>query len=118
MMQRATNARKSLPVNRAKLNAIPLPGRDEVYNEYDKSIEWKKIFAEKFGDLYREWLPKEVAPTDALNKLFIPYVTNWSFGEHIPVLESPQETQNPSAVGAAYKRVANLLVSGLDWYAL
>lgn len=118
VVKRAETARKRLPVNRNKLLSIPLPARDEVYNEYDKSLEWKQKFAEEFKFLFREWLPKEVSAKDALNKLFVPYVTNWSFGERIPVLENSHETQNPSSIGAAYKRLANLLSSGLDWYSI
>ncbi|MGA9246228.1 MAG: AAA family ATPase, partial [Silvibacterium sp.] len=118
VMTRAVKARKSLPVNRAKLLCIPLLGRDEIYNEYDKSVEWKKMLAEEFAEFYREWLPREVKPADALNRLFIPYVSNWSFGDRIPVLESSRETQDPTTIGAAYNRVANLLASGLDWYGL
>ena len=117
-MARAVKARKGLPVNRNKLLGIPLASRDEVYNEYEKSLEWRKIFATEFADFYRDWLPREVTPEDALNKLFIPYVTNWSFGERIPVLESARETQDPTTIGAAYKRVANLLANRLDWYSL
>jgi tetratricopeptide (TPR) repeat protein/Mrp family chromosome partitioning ATPase len=118
VMARAVAARSRLPVNRVKLLGIPLPSRDEVYNEHDKSLAWKRIYASEFGNLYREWLPREVTPEDALNKLFIPYVTNWSFGECIPVLENARETQNPTTIGAAYMRMANLLANGLDWYSL
>jgi len=117
-MSRAVAARKKLPVNRNRLHGIPLPARDEVNTEYEKSLEWRGIYARELGYLYEEWLPKEVSPTDALHKLFIPYVTNWSFGERIPVLEGPRETQDPTSIGAAYKRLTNLLVTGLDWYSL
>ena len=118
VMARAVSARGRLPDNRTKLHGIPLAARDEVNNEYDKSLEWRRIYAAELGYLYREWLPKEVQPEDALNKLFIPYVTNWSFGERIPVLENAQETQNPATIGSAYQRMANLLGNGLDWYSL
>jgi cellulose biosynthesis protein BcsQ len=117
-MARALAARSTLPVNRSRLVGIPLPARDEVYNEYEKSLEWKAIYARELGYLYEDWLPKEVSPADALNKLFIPYVTNWSFGERIPVLESARETQDPTSLGAAYQRLTNLLMTKLDWYSL
>lgn len=118
VMARATAARKKLPVDRSKLLGLPIPGRDEVYNEHDKSIEWKNIFAERLGYLYKDWLPREIEPVDALNKLFIPYVTNWSFGECIPVLESQRELQDPTTIGSAYARLSALLVNRLDWYEL
>lgn len=115
---RAVAARNKLPINRTKLISLPIPSRDEAYNEYTKALEWKQIYAKELGNLYREWLPKEVTPADALSKLFIPYVTNWSFGGRIPVLESTRETQDPTTIGAAYKRVTNLILNELDWYAL
>jgi len=63
-------------------------------------------------------VPKEVSPGDVINKLYIPYVTIWSFGERIPVLESTRELQNPASIGAAYSRIATLLMSHMDWYSL
>ena len=116
VIERAEAVRQKLPVNRSKLLGVPVPARDEVYNEYEKSLEWRTIFARALGHLYKEWLPKEIAPADALNKLFIPYITNWSFGERIPVLENARKLQDPTTIGAAYARLANLLSSGLDWY--
>lgn len=117
-MSRATSARAKLPVNRSKLLGVPVPSRDERDREYARSREWQDRFATAFGDLYREWLPKEVKPADALNKLYIPYVAAWSFGESIPVLESDRERSDPSSLGAAYTRLATLLLHRLDWYAI
>jgi cellulose biosynthesis protein BcsQ len=117
-VRRAIKIHSSLPVNRGRLIAVPIPARDEVYSEYAKSIEWKAIYAKALGDLYSEWLPKGIRPDDALNKLFIPYVTNWSFGESLPVLENPREIDNPASVSAAYGRIATLLQNHVDFSAL
>jgi cellulose biosynthesis protein BcsQ len=110
IMARAREARGRLPVDRSRLLGFPLPARDEIYNEYEKSVEWRNIFAAELGYLYSEWLPKEINAIDAFNKLFVPYVANWSFGERVPVLESQRELQDPTAIGAAYARVATLRV--------
>jgi MinD-like ATPase involved in chromosome partitioning or flagellar assembly len=118
VMARAVKARSKMPVNRSKLLGVPVPARDERDKEYDKSIEWQQIFATEFGELYRGWLPKEVAPTDALNRIFIPYVASWSFGEHLPVIESDRERADPTSLGAAYARLATLLSHRLDWGAI
>jgi cellulose biosynthesis protein BcsQ len=118
VMARAVKARSKMPVNRSKLLGVPVPARDERDREYDKSIEWQGIFAKEFGDLYREWLPKEVASSDALNRLFIPYVASWSFGEHLPVIERERERADPTSLGAAYARLATLLSHRLDWSAI
>jgi HEAT repeat protein/cellulose biosynthesis protein BcsQ len=118
VMARAVKARSKLPVNRSKLLGVPVPSRDERDREYDKSIEWQRIFAKEFSELYREWLPKEVDPSDALNRIFIPYVASWSFGERIPVIESERERADPTSLGAAYARLATLLSHRLDWSAI
>jgi Mrp family chromosome partitioning ATPase/ribosomal protein L29 len=118
VMERSVKARRKLPVNRNKLVGVPLSGRDEADREYDKAMEWRQIYADELGYLFHDWLPKDVSPSEALNKLFIPYVTNWSFGERIPVLESRRELQDPTTIGAAYQRVATLLSHRLDWLAL
>lgn len=62
IMTRAREARSRLPVDRSRLLGLPLPARDEIYNEYEKSVEWRNIFAAELGYLYNEWLPKEVNP--------------------------------------------------------
>ena len=118
VMARAVRARSKLPVNRGKLLAVPVPARDERYHDYDKSVEWQRIFADEFSELYREWLPKEVSPVDALNHVFLPYVSGWSFGERIPVIESERERADPTSLGAAYARMATLLSHRLDWSAI
>ena len=73
---------------------------------------------EEFNELYREWLPIGVNPSDALHRIYIPYVAGWSFGERIPVIESDRERSDPSSLGAAYARVATLLSHRLDWSAI
>lgn len=114
-MERARQAHKSLPVNRSRLIGVPVPCRDEVYNEYEQSRKWKKIFAEELAECYRAWLPRGITPREVLNKLFIPYVANWSFGERLPVVENENEIDNPASISAAYSRLTRLLISGLDW---
>ncbi|MBU8922962.1 MAG: pentapeptide repeat-containing protein [Bacteroidales bacterium] len=118
VMARARKVQSQLPVNRSKLVGVPVPSRDEVYNEYDRSQEWKNIFAEEMSEYYRNWLPRGVEPREALNKLFIPYVANWSFGERLPVVENESEIHNPTSISAAYGRLARLIEKDLDWTAL
>jgi cellulose biosynthesis protein BcsQ len=71
---RAREARRKLPVNRSMLSVLPIAGRDESNTEYEQSLRWREIFATELGGFFKEWLPKEVSPSDALNKLYIPYV--------------------------------------------
>jgi hypothetical protein len=100
------------------LMVVPVPGRDESKNEYQETMKWRDIFEREFGSLFKEWLPKEIPPSEALSKLFVPYVPIWSFGERIPVLEGRREIQDPTSIGAAYLRLATLLGADLDWYAV
>lgn len=118
VITRARTARSKLPINRGKLIGVPVPARDERDRESDRFEEWKRIFAEQFGDLYRDWLPRTVPPSDALHRIYIPYVAGWSFGERLPVVESERERSDPSSLGAAYARLATLLSHSLDWTAL
>ena len=92
-----------------------MPARDDRKQEYDKSLEWQQIFAAEFSGLYQEWLPQNVKPFDALNHVFIPYVSKWSFGERIPVIENERERSDPTSIGAAFVRLATLLSQRLDW---
>ena len=118
IMKRAIAARKDLPIDFSKLLGLPLPARIEPSSEYKGWGEWSERFATQFDDYYREWLPKELDPRDVINKLYIPYVTNWSFGEKIPVLENARELQDYASIGMAYSRVATLLMNQLNWYSL
>jgi TPR repeat protein/cellulose biosynthesis protein BcsQ len=117
IVERARSARSRLPVDRSMLVVVPLLGRDER-TEYDKSMSWKELFEKEFGYLFKDWLPSEFSPRDVLSKLFIPYVPIWSFGERIPVLENEHELRDPTTIGSAYLRLATLLGSRLDWYAV
>ena len=114
ILERARAAQEHFPRDRKRLLALPVPARDESRTEYEKATEWKKRFAERFGDLYRDWLPTVVAPLDAVEKLRIPYVPYWSFGELLPVVE--EGTTDPASIGYSYQILARLLASRLDWY--
>ena len=116
-LKRARQAREALPVDRSRLIAVPVGMRDEIYNEQAKALEWRGIYVRELGYLFKEWLPKSVTPEEAVNQLFIPYVPLNSFGERIPVLENVRERIDPTSIGHAYLRLANLLRTRLDWEA-
>src|SRR5207249_2932353 len=116
--ERAVKVRSQMPINRNKLLAVPVPARDERQHEYNRATEWQKFFADAFASLYQDWLPKTVSPADAVTRLFIPYVGEWSFGERLPVLEGEREGVDPGSIGAAYTRLATLLANRLEWNAI
>jgi len=113
-LERARASQERLPRDRKRLFAVPVPARDESRTEYEKATEWKSRFAEQFGDLYRDWLPSGIAPLDAVEKLRIPYVPYWSFGEQLPAIE--EGTADASSLGHAYEILARILAARLDWY--
>jgi Mrp family chromosome partitioning ATPase len=118
VMERAHAITQRLPIDRAKLITIPVLGRDEVYTEYRRSEEWRNKAADRLGPALTDWLPREVSPQSYFQKIFIPYVSHWSFGESLPVIENEAELENPTSISSAYSRLAALLLSNLDWSAL
>jgi cellulose biosynthesis protein BcsQ len=114
VLKRARQARDVLPVDRSRLIAVPVGMRDEIYNERDLALKWRGIYAKELGYLFEEWLPVSVTPEEAINQLFVPYVPIVSFGERIPVLEHIRERLDPTSIGSAYVRLANLMRTRLD----
>jgi cellulose biosynthesis protein BcsQ len=114
ILERARNAQERLPRDRKRLFAVPVPARDESRTEYEKAAQWKDKFAEQFSELYLDWLPSGIKPRDAIEKLRIPYVPYWSFGEQLPAIE--EGTTDPSSLGYAYETLARILAARLDWH--
>jgi MinD-like ATPase involved in chromosome partitioning or flagellar assembly len=115
VIRRVNAAREKLPVERMKLLAVPVLGRDESQTEYEASKAWREEIAARLGDFYQDWLPSDVKARDVLQKLYIPYIAYWSFGERLPVVEEKDKIEDPRSIVAAYSRLANLLASELDW---
>jgi Mrp family chromosome partitioning ATPase len=115
ILGRARQAQQTLPVDRKRLLAVPVPARDESRTEYERAAQWKKRFAERFEAAYRDWLPSGVTAHDAIELLRIPYVPYWSFGEGLPAID--EGTTDPASLGYAYETLARILLKRLDWYA-
>lgn len=116
IVERAQRARQKLPVDRSKLVVVPVAARDESDSEYEQATHWRVNFKNAFGDLTKEWLPDSVSVGEYFDRFYIPYVPNWSFGERVPVLESPRETSDPKTIGASYLSLTRLLENDLEWY--
>ena len=113
VLERARRAQAGLPRDRQRLLAIPVPAKDESRTEYQRAADWKEKFAERFAEVYRDWLPTGVQPREAIERLRIPYVPYWSFGERLPVIE--EGTRDPSSLGYSYQILARVLANRLDW---
>jgi cellulose biosynthesis protein BcsQ len=113
IIERARKRQASLPVDRQRLLAVPVPARDESRAEYREAAKWKLKFASAFREVFADWLPNGVSAHDAIEVLRIPYVPYWSFGERLPAIE--EGTSDPSSLGHAYELLARLLDARLDW---
>ena len=118
IVERARKARSRLPVDRPKLMVLPLPSRDESDAEYGLASDWRARYATDFRKLLGEWLPREISAEDYFDRIYVPYVAVWSFGERLPVIESTRELRDPKSLGVALQNVCRVLVNQLDWYAL
>lgn len=96
-----------------KLLCIPVPSRFEYFAEKEEAERWLNKFAERLGPIYADWLLPSVSSKGALEKLFIPNIPFWSFGEGLPVVQ--EGTTNPRSLGFAYELLAKLLKHRLQW---
>jgi cellulose biosynthesis protein BcsQ len=104
---------KKMPVDRSKILAIPVPSRFENFTENKLAAKWKNIFSHRLSPVYKDWLPDKVTPADILEKLFIPYIPFWSFGEGLPVVN--EGTSDPRSLGFSYDLIAKLLSTRIQW---
>jgi uncharacterized protein YjbI with pentapeptide repeats len=118
VMHRARAAQDNLPVDRSRLIALPVLARDESRTEYEQAQKWRDRIAHEMGEFFRDWLLQNVSPHTVLRKLSIPSWPYWSFGEQLPVVEKPEELEDPPSLGAAYARLALLIDNQLDWKAV
>lgn len=96
-----------------KLLCVPVPSRFEYFTEYESATRWLKKFAENLAPVYADWLPPNVTPEAVLEKLFVPNIPFWSFGEGLPVVQ--EGTTNPRSLGFAYELLAKVLKHRLQW---
>lgn len=113
VVEQARIAQNELPFDRNPLFVLPVPSRDESRTELKRATEWQGKFAHMFAECYSEWLPKDVKPVDVVERLRIPYIPYWSFGEQLPVVEEP--TSDPGSISQAYEVLARLLFFNLSW---
>jgi cellulose biosynthesis protein BcsQ/tetratricopeptide (TPR) repeat protein len=115
VLREARHAHEQLPVDRSRLQLVPVPARDESQSEYENARTWRETFASELGEFYASWLPAGVSARQVLERLKIPYKPYWSFGERLPVVH--EGTTDPASLGYAYAVLASLLETNLDWLA-
>jgi MinD-like ATPase involved in chromosome partitioning or flagellar assembly len=111
--QRAVKAQQSLPFDRFKLISLPIPARFDTVTEFKNSQEWLDKFSEQLKGIYRDWLPTSVDSRKFLELTKIPYVSYFSFGEKLPVIE--QGVNDPTGLGYAYETISALIVNNFNY---
>ncbi len=112
VLERIQETRASFPFDRAKLLVVPVVSRFERRVEYDLADLWLAKFADVFPPLYNDWAHKETSAMDLLNHIRIPYISKWSFGEKVPVIE--KGTSDPEDIGFPLETLAALVAQKLS----
>jgi hypothetical protein len=109
IMRLAKNARLKIPNERMALTIFPVPSRFAARAEFKESQEWLDKFSKELEEFYFDWLPKYINPRIVLEKVKIPQVDYFSFGEKLAVAE--HGTSDPKGMGYIYSKIASLLAS-------
>jgi hypothetical protein len=112
VMHYVRRARQSLAYPRMELTVFPLPARISSVSEFQESQKWIDRFSKEFAEFYDDWLPSWARPREVLQKVKIPQVDFFGFGEKLPVVE--QGVQDPSGMGYVYDLVARILGEGFN----
>jgi MinD-like ATPase involved in chromosome partitioning or flagellar assembly len=110
--ERADRARDGMPFDRPKHMVLPVLSRLDSRVEYERAEAWQRRCAEVVAPLFSDWLAATVPGEVMMRHLTMPYVSYWSFGEQLPVLDEP----NPSADQLSYalETVAAVIAQHFD----
>jgi hypothetical protein len=105
---------RKLVYDRLKMKILPLPTRFDN-SELKLTEEWLNKFASDLMFLYEETIPRDrdnnllIHPSDILKKTKVPYISFYSYGEKLPVIE--QGTDDPNTIGFVYETIAAILAN-------
>ncbi|GHH62340.1 tyrosine-protein kinase family protein [Lentzea cavernae] len=108
----ADKARDRLPYDRPRHQVMPVLSRLDNRMEYERAETWQKKCAEVVTPLFRNWLVKTVTPEQMLRHVTIPYISYWSFGELLPVLE--EQVPSSDQISFALETVAAVIAQQFD----
>ena len=112
VMRLAQSGRQSLAYDRMPLTIFPLPSRFGVRAEYEESRQWIDRFEESLSEFFHDWLPKWARPRIVLERVKIPQIDYFGFGEKLAVIE--QGVNDPESMGYVYDYIADLLAADFD----
>jgi cellulose biosynthesis protein BcsQ len=106
VVSRAQKRRSTLPFDRARLLTLPVVTRLDSRVDYALSRRWLDILADKFKGLYDEWRHRDTEPFELLQWTRLPYVSHWSYGERLAVLEDKEV--DPGGLAYSFETLAAL----------
>ena len=112
VVQRADQARDRLPYDRPRHVVLPVLSRLDNRVEYERAEKWQRRCAEVVAPLFRNWLVKSISEDLMLRHLTVPYVSYWSFGEQLPVLE--ERAPSADQISFALETVAAVIAQQFD----
>lgn len=110
--RRADRARDRLPYDRQRHLVLPILARLDNRVEYERAELWRRRCVEVTAPLFENWLAKTVPEDLMLRHLTLPYVSYWSFGEQLPVLE--ERTPAADQISFALETVAAVIAQDFD----
>jgi len=99
--------RKHLPFDRGKLITLPVLSRFDMREERDLGIKWLENVEEKVKEFYPDWLNKKVVISNMIDSTYVPYVSHWSFGEKLSVIEDTR--RDPESINYKIGSLAALI---------
>jgi MinD-like ATPase involved in chromosome partitioning or flagellar assembly len=110
--RQADRARDRLPFDRPRHLVLPVLSRLDNRVEYERAEQWQRKCAEVVKPLFSNWLVKSVQPELMLRHLTVPYVSYWSFGEQLPVLE--ESVPSADQISFALETIAAVIAQQFD----
>ncbi|WP_033430036.1 tyrosine-protein kinase family protein [Saccharothrix syringae] len=112
VVRRADIARDRLPYDRPRHLVLPILSRLDTRVEYERAEQWRGRCAEVVAPLFGNWLVKTVPEDLMLRHLTVPYISYWSFGEQLSVLE--EHVPSADQVSFALETVAAVIAQQFD----
>ncbi|KOX15313.1 ATP/GTP-binding protein [Saccharothrix sp. NRRL B-16348] len=112
VVRRADDARDRLPYDRPRHLVLPILSRLDNRVEYEQAERWQRRCAEVVAPLFGNWLVKGMPEDLALRHFTVPYVSHWSFGEQLSVLQ--EKVPSAGQVSFALETVAAVLAQQFD----
>ncbi len=108
----AQQGRQRIAYDRMPLTVLPILSRFVGRTEYRLSQEWLDRSSKEFDSALNAWLPDWVEARQVFERLKIPQVDYFSFGERLAVAE--ELYSDPSSMAYVLDRLADLLASDFD----